>query len=169
MAEDNFTVSTFYSSWKEYQDRIKGAIAPLTSEQLGLRTAPNLRSIREIAMHVVSCRAYWFAAFMGEPRGIELKMYADWDDDALMKQGANAPTATEIAHGLDHTWQFMADCMARWSSDEMQQTFPDEYDGKQVELSRAWVVWHVMEHDLHHGGELSHTLGTHGIPADFPG
>jgi hypothetical protein len=26
-----------------------------------------------------------------------------------------------------------------------------------------------MEHDLHHGGELSLTLGMHGVPADFPG
>jgi uncharacterized damage-inducible protein DinB len=31
------------------------------------------------------------------------------------------------------------------------------------------VVWHVMEHDLHHGGELSLTLGMHGMAADFPG
>jgi len=27
----------------------------------------------------------------------------------------------------------------------------------------------VMEHDLHHGGELSLTLGMHGFPANFPG
>jgi hypothetical protein len=26
-----------------------------------------------------------------------------------------------------------------------------------------------MEHDLHHGGELSFTLGMHGLPAYFPG
>src|SRR5438105_1590813 len=36
-------------------------------------------------------------------------------------------------------------------------------------FTRAGVVWHVMEHDLHHGGELSLTLGMHGLPADFPG
>ena len=29
MAEDNFTLTTFYTSWKEYQDHIKGALAPL--------------------------------------------------------------------------------------------------------------------------------------------
>ena len=51
----------------------------------------------------------------------------------------------------------------------MRQTFRDEWDGKSIDLSRAWVVWHVMEHDLHHGGELSLTLGMHGLPADFPG
>ncbi len=51
----------------------------------------------------------------------------------------------------------------------MRHTFPDDWDGQQVDLSRAWVVWHVMEHDLHHGGELSLTLGMHGLSADFPG
>jgi uncharacterized damage-inducible protein DinB len=59
----------------------------------------------------------------------------------------------------------MAACLERWSPDEMRQIFPD----KPVDVSRAWVVWHVLEHDLHHGGELSLTLGLHGLPADFPG
>jgi uncharacterized damage-inducible protein DinB len=63
----------------------------------------------------------------------------------------------------------MADCLARWNPDEMRHTFPDDLDGKPVDVSRAWVVWHVMEHDLHHGGELSLILGMHGLPADFPG
>src|SRR5436190_1064107 len=37
MAEENFTLTTFYSSWKQYQDHIKAALAPLTPEQLELR------------------------------------------------------------------------------------------------------------------------------------
>jgi uncharacterized damage-inducible protein DinB len=48
----------------------------------------------------------------------------------------------------------------------MQQTFPDEGpDGKMYEVSRAWVIWHLIEHDLHHGGEISLTLGMHGLHA----
>jgi uncharacterized damage-inducible protein DinB len=31
--------------------------------------------------------------------------------------------------------------------------------------TRGWIIWHVVEHDLHHGGELSLTLGMHGVPA----
>ena len=61
----------------------------------------------------------------------------------------------------------MMDCLARWGRDGMTQTFPDEEDGKPIEVSRAWVVWHVLEHDLHHGGEISLTLGMHGIDAEF--
>ena len=164
MAEDNFTLTTFYTSWKQYQDHIKGALAPLTAEQLELRAAPHLRSIGEIALHIIGCRAGWFTEFLGEDCGADVKAYASWD-----VPGSPARTPAEMVQALDRTWQCMTACLARWSPDDMQQTFPDDWDGKQVDLSRAWVVWHVMEHDLHHGGELSLTLGMHGIPADFPG
>ena len=59
----------------------------------------------------------------------------------------------------------MANCLTRWSPADMQQTVPDDWDGEQVQLSRAWIVWHVLEHDLHHGGEISLTLGIHGLQA----
>ncbi len=168
MAEDNFTLMTFYSSWKEYQDHIKGAIAPLIPEQLELHVAPHLRSIGENALHIIGCRAFWFADFLGEDGGEEMKVYTAWNKVAL-ELGAHVPSAAELVRGLENTWQFMADCLARWSPGDMRQTFPDDWDGKQVDLSRAWVVWHVMEHDLHHGGELSLTLGMYRLPADFPG
>ena len=164
MAEENFTLTTFYTSWKEYQERIKESVAPLTAEQLALRAAPDLRSIGENAAHIIGCRAGWFTDFLGEDGGADVKAYTSWDDS-----GAHARTPTELVLALDRTWQCMTDCLARWSPDDMQQTFPDDWDGKTVHLSRAWVVWHVLEHDLHHGGELSLTLGMHGLRADFPG
>jgi uncharacterized damage-inducible protein DinB len=168
MAEDHFTLTTFYTSWKAYQDHIKGALAPLDAEQLELRAAPHLRSIGENALHIIGCRAFWFSEFLGEDGNEEMKVYVGWNEAALAL-GAPVPPAAELAKGLERTWQFMAECLARWSSDDMRQTFPDDWDGKHVDLSRAWVVWHVMEHDLHHGGELSLTLGMHRLPAEFPG
>ncbi len=162
MAEENFTLTTFYDSWKQYQQHIKDSLAPLTAEQLTLRAAPNLRSIGENAAHIIGCRAGWFTHVLGEDCGPEVKAIASWDE-------SDARTAAELVEGLDRTWQCMADCLARWSPADMQQTFPDDWDGKIVQLSRAWIVWHVLEHDLHHGGELSLTLGMHGLQADFPG
>ncbi|HEY1349709.1 MAG TPA: DinB family protein [Ktedonobacteraceae bacterium] len=168
MVEDNFTLTTFYASWKAYQDRIRGSLAPLTSAQLELRAAPHLRSIGENAMHSIACRAFWFSQFLDEDAGPQIQMYADWNEAAL-ELGTPTPCTAELVQGLDCTWQWMADCLARWTPAQLSQTFPDERDGEHVDLSRAWVVWHVMEHDLHHGGELSLTLGMHNIPADFPG
>ncbi len=162
MAEENFTLTTFYASWKEYQDRLKATLAPLTAEQLTLRAAPDLRSVGELALHIIGCRAGWFTYTMGEDWGAEGKAYAGLEE-------SDARTAAELVDGLDRTWQGMTASLARWSPEEMRQTFQDDWNGKIVHLSRAWIVWHVLEHDLHHGGELSLTLGMHGIPADFPG
>jgi hypothetical protein len=121
---------------------------------------------------------YWFTEFLGEEGGEGVKEYAVWNEVALgapyatwnevaQALGAGVPSGAELSQGLDRTWRFMADCLARWSPADMQRSFPDEEDGMPIEVSRARVVWHVLEHDLHHGGEVSLTLGMHGLPADF--
>ena len=164
MAEDNFTLTTFYTYWKEYQDHIKEALSPLTAEQLTLRATPGLRSIGEIAAHIIGCRAGWFTHILGEDWGADVEVYENWGTP-----GVPAPTAAELVQGLDYTWNHMAASIACWGSADMQKTFPDDWDGVIVELSRAWIIWHLLEHDVHHGGELSLTLGIHGFKAGFPG
>lgn len=164
MPENPIILTTFSTSWKAYQEQITKAIAPLTAEQLALRAAPHLRSIGEQALHIVACRAYWLTEFLGEDGGEKMQWYAGWNEAAL-SLGAPIPPAAALVQGLERTWGFMEARLSRWSPDEMCQIFPD----KPVDVSRAWVVWHVLEHDLHHGGELSLTLGLHGIAADFPG
>lgn len=178
MADDNFTLATFFASWKAYQGRLSATLATLTAEQLALRTAPGLRSIGENTLHIIGCRVFWLTEFLREDGGEEMKEYARWNEVALdapyaswhevgQALSAPAPTAVELAQGLDRTWHFMAACLARWSPADLRQTFPDVEDGKPVEVPRAWVVWHILEHDLHHGGEISLILGMHGIPAEF--
>jgi len=179
MADDNFTATTFYSSWKSYQDNLQEELAQLTPEQLVLRAGPGMRSVGEIVLHIIGCRVYWFTEYLHEDGGDAMKPYASWNQVALgtpyanwdavgQALGTSAPTAAELAQGLASTWAMMAECLARWSPAEIRQTFPDvDETGAPVEVSRAWVVWHVLEHDLHHGGEVSVTLGVHGIPAAF--
>jgi uncharacterized damage-inducible protein DinB len=179
MADESFTLTTFYTAWKAYQNRLQAALAPLTSDQLGLRPTPGLRSIGETALHIVGCRMFWLTGFLGEGSGEAMQAYARWNEVALgapyaswdavaQALGAPAPTGAELAKALEHSWHLMADCLARWSPADLRQSFPDEgEDGTPIEVSRAWVVWHVLEHDLHHGGEVSHTLGMYGLQAGF--
>ncbi len=161
MAEDNFTLTTFYASWKEYQEHMRDTLGSLSAEQLALRAAPGLRSVGENAVHIIGCRVGWFTETMGEDGSAYNLPDESWDVPE------NAPTGAELAQALDNSWRLMTDCLSRWSSADMQRTFPDEWDGKPVELSRAWIVYHVLEHDLHHGGEVSLTLGMNGIPTEF--
>jgi uncharacterized damage-inducible protein DinB len=168
MAEESFTLTTIFDAWNQYQEHIASALAPLTDEQLMLRAAPDMRSIGQLAVHIAGCRAGWFTDFLGEgddtPTGAQIKAIAAWDE-----QDRSLWNAVHLVEALGTTWQFVMDRVALWSADDLKTTFEDDWDGVKVQLSRAWVLYHVMEHDLHHGGELSLTLGMHDLKSDFPG
>jgi len=61
----------------------------------------------------------------------------------------------------------MQDRLDRWTPADLAYTFPhDDPEWRDSHVtSRSWVVWHVLEHDLHHGGEVSLTLGINGLQA----
>ncbi len=95
MAEDNFTLTTFYAAWKAYQERLAAALAPLTKEQLALRAAPGLRSIGENAAHIIGCRVGWFTYTLGEDVGADVRTVR-WDEP-----DGPATSAAELVRGLD--------------------------------------------------------------------
>ena len=156
MGEHNTPLAAFYRGWETYQELLARAVAPLTVEQLGLRAAPHLRSIGEQAAHVIAARVYWFHYVLREGSR-DLAPMVHWDDD-----GAPARSAGELASGLEATWTIMQSALERWTADDLDATFTrPRRPGEQY--SRQWVIWHVIEHDLHHGGELSLALGMHGL------
>ena len=79
---------------------------------------------------------------------------------------ADAPprTAAELVGGLEAAWHMIDDALHRWKTSDLEQKFRLG----ETSVSRQWIIWHVIEHDLHHGGELSLTMGMHGLAAsDF--
>jgi uncharacterized damage-inducible protein DinB len=160
MTQPQALTSTIYEGWHTYQALVIKALTPLTPEQLALRAAPTLRSIEDIATHVIGARARWFYKLMGEG-GEEFADLSTWD-----RQGMPTRSAAELIHGLETTWQGMQDAIARWTPTDWQQTYPgDDDDSEPAIITRQWVIWHLIEHDLHHGGEISLTLGMHGLSA----
>lgn len=148
-----------YDGWHAYQTGLSKVIAPLTAEQLLLRAAPRLRSVGQIATHIIGARARWF--YLGfEEGGDVFRKLGNWD-----RRGRKPRTAPEILYGLEATWAGMQEAIGRWTPEQWAETWPGEDDSEPELITRQWVIWHLIEHDLHHGGEISLTLGTHGIPA----
>ena len=163
-------LQTFYEGWAEHQRLLLAAIADLDQDRLALRTAPGQMAIWQIASHMAGSRAYWFHDVLGEgPRAIR-DMFrvtnttvpnvsleeAGWEDDE------NHPrTATDIADAFQKTWDVIDDCLRRWSPDDLAVGFQRE---TAYASSRSWVVWHLMEHEAHHGGAISLVLGANGLP-----
>jgi len=159
MTEAQPTLTTFYKGWEDYQAKLIAALAPLTPEQLALRAAPNVRAIGELAVHIAATRAGWFHRAIGEG-GDETAPLLEWQ-----AEGAPARSADELARGLEATWRLMRGALERWTPEDMAQPFPREWRGQTYTLTRQWIIWHLIEHDLHHGGELGFSLGMHGLAA----
>ncbi len=148
----------FVNSWQTYQHHLVEAISHLTDEQLTLRVAPNQRSVGELVTHIIATRANWFHTALGQS-GDKMAAFGGW-------QAPDAPTrsAAELVDGLNATWEVVGSAVGMWKAEEMVEMVSGVWHGQPYSFSRAWVVWHVLEHDLHHGGELSLTLGAHGLP-----
>lgn len=160
-SEDAGILAEFYRGWEIYQGRLVKAIAPLDAAQLGLRAAPHLWSVRMLACHIVATRSGWFHWWMGEGDS-DFADLGEWDEDGAP---ADRP-AKEIVRGLEETWEVMKSRLVRWTPDDLAKEFvrpkPNKA-GERPARTRQWIVWHLLEHDLHHGGELSYSLGMHGV------
>ncbi len=159
----------FYDGWARHQGLVIDALRDLTPEQLALRTAPQKWAIWQLAGHVAGSRAYWFHDILGEGErsvrdlfrvdrttvpGLSLQD-AGWEDDE-----DHPRSAAELVDGLQRSWSVVDACLKRWTAEDLEAAF---VRGSRTH-HRGWIVWHVMEHDVHHGGEISQILGSHGLP-----
>ena len=151
-------LANFYKGCDNYQQLLLAALTPLSDEQLELRAAPQLRTIRDLVAHIIGARARWWSELMGEG-GAELAACSGWD-----RAGAPVRNAAELVAGLETTWRIMNETLQRWTSSDLEYVYHGTRHGEEFSLTRQWVIWHVIEHDIHHGGELSFLLGMHGLP-----
>ena len=152
------TLDVIYENWKGYHQKLRDCIALLTDEQLLLQPAARMWPLGQIVQHIISVRAGWFSGTLQDSDEEMNEYMSSWG-----QRDSPDRSALELVHGLDATWAFMEARLQRWTPDDCARTFPDEFDGQTYDVSRSWVIYHVMEHDLHHGGEVSLILGMNGL------
>ncbi|HVB23665.1 MAG TPA: DinB family protein [Ktedonobacteraceae bacterium] len=160
MTEHSFPLAPFYKGWDNYQQQLVHAVAPLSPEQLTLRVVPHLRSIGSNAAHIIGARAGWLYYVLKENDENLVPLHTRNDADQPDQSGA------ELVSGLETTWQVIQDALHRWTIADLDEVFHDtDENGEEATFTRQWVIWHLIEHDLHHGGEISFALGMHGLTA----
>lgn len=165
MTSPQFSLAQCYKGWDLYQHQLITAIAPLSPDQLTLRAAPQLRALGPQVAHMIATRARWLHLDLKEG-GAELDDLMGWDgwtqDTGWMEPPVRP--AAELVSGLETTWQVIQAALERWTVAELEEVFPPTFPGEES-FTRQFVIWHLIEHDLHHGGELAFVLGMHGLTA----
>jgi uncharacterized damage-inducible protein DinB len=156
--ETQSTLDVIYENWRGYNKRLENCIAPLTDEQLALQPASRMWPLSQVVQHIISVRAGWFSGTLQE-NDPSMREYMEWG-----QRDSPDRNAAELVRGLDETWSFIESCLQRWTPADGAVTFPDQDENGQVwQVSRSWVIYHVLEHDLHHGSEVSMILGMNGL------
>jgi uncharacterized damage-inducible protein DinB len=157
------SIRLFYDRWPQYNRRLVDVVRPMTDEQLAIRPATDRWPIWATVAHTAGVRAYWLCGVLGEP-GAETTPFIDpngdgWEDDLDHPRGAD-----ELVLALDTTWAIVDGCLDRWTPATLEETVERFYGDERQVHSRASVVQRLLTHEAYHCGELSQTLGIHGLP-----
>jgi uncharacterized damage-inducible protein DinB len=164
-------VTAVLDGWRLDNNRLISVLRPLTDAQLQLRPSRDHWAVWQLASNLASGRVFWLHDILGEGADELRDMFrvtaptvpvpiedAGWEDDE-----AHPRSAVELTDALTRTWQLVEDCLGRWSADDLAVVFTRP-GGSVPIFTRAWVVWHMVEHDLQHGAEIALILRANDLP-----
>ena len=162
----------FYQGWATYQRMLVDVVAPLSSAHLALPVTSPRWTIGATLQHIIANRVWWFQLWMreGDPG---LAPIANWDP--AVPGTPLTLSSSELVAGLHATWQMIADALSRWTPSDLDFVFhpPPELSPEEQavfgDATRQWIIWHVLEHEIHHGGEISLMLGNKGLRGIYGG
>jgi uncharacterized damage-inducible protein DinB len=157
------SIRPFYDRWPQYNQRLRDVIAAMTSEQLAIRPSPDGSPIWATVGHTAGMRVYWLCQIAGEPGAertpFSLPLTNGWEDDL-----SHPRSALELAGALDSTFTLIEGVLDRWTPDQLATEVSREHAGPVQLHSRGSILQRMFSHEAYHCGELSQTLGIHGLP-----
>jgi uncharacterized damage-inducible protein DinB len=164
--EHMLPLAVVYQGWDAFQRDLVKAVAPLSDEQLALPVAPTHWPIGMLVQHIVNDRIWWFNLWMGEGTPEEAS-FMHWEEE---QEGKSVHSAAELVAGLKATWSMIERALARWTVADLAQVFETPATLTEAERkifgpsTRQEIIWHVLRHDMHHGGELAVGMGGYHLP-----
>jgi uncharacterized damage-inducible protein DinB len=157
-------IRPFYDRWPQYNRRLTEIIGAMTDEQLAIRPAPDRWPIWATVGHTAGTRVYWLCTVVGEP-GAATTPFPDptvldgWEDDL-----DHPRSAIELVTALDTTFAIIDRCLDVWTPAMLEEVVERSLGDQRQLHSRASIVQRMFSHEAYHCGELSQTLGIHGLP-----
>jgi uncharacterized damage-inducible protein DinB len=171
MTKFSESLQNIFEGWDGYHQSLVNAVNPLSPEQLNWRPAEKFFTVGELVRHISLGRLTWLLR-MGAPESVEVaNQISDWQRDSdgnrniVEESIAITDQPIELVRWLDITWQIIENLFSEWRIADLWRTYQHTWNGKVYCVSRQWTIWRVMNHDIHHGGELSLMLGLQGIEA----
>ncbi len=138
-----------FGHWAEVRRGLEWLLGRLSDDDLAFVPTPGGWSLGRIFVHIADAETYWLDSVV-----------AGNAERDLVVQAGPAPGTGDIRDLLAET--HAASLALLESLDDATAAEARLADGETVTIE--WVVWHVVEHKIHHRGEISLALGLLGRP-----
>jgi len=139
------------SFWAEARERLDVALNTLSDDDLSFSPGAGLRTLGENLAHIGMAEDYWLSVAEGSKVG-------NWE----VATTPELATLAGIRSRLDAAHQATLAYLGDLEADRLEDT---RRTRRGQEVTLQWIVWHVIEHEVHHRGEVYFAMGMHGTPS----
>ncbi|MBK7092300.1 MAG: DinB family protein [bacterium] len=179
-AKSQSTISLFAAQLDDQLLLLKESVAKLTVPQLEWQPQRGMNTIGMLLAHLAVVEVFWINVaskeIPSEPDGdeIELKIIGiRMDDDGLPipPDGLHPATLSgksveEYFTMLDKARAAIHEEMQTWRDSELEGTFTRKRGDKEIQITRSWTLYHLVEHFAGHFGQillLKHMMRSAGV------
>ena len=141
-----------FGHWAEVRRGLIRALDKLTDDQLEFVPREGLWSLGTVARHIAGAEEGWF-------RYVISRELPKWP---VGYTGEDYPTVASIKSLLAEVHARTLATLETVDADELRRVVDTPWGH---EISQLWIIWHVIEHEIHHRGEIFLMLGLLGTEA----
>ena len=144
---------TLYPFAEESRRELLDVIKEITSDDLPRRAGPNGRSVAELLFHIAAAERFW-VEYVAE--GLPLPKIITRGDRVM---GSLTAMKRVLKQAREHTIAFVAELNPEDLMCERTVAPPPGEDGPERTVTVGWILWHIIEHEIYHRGQIISALG----------
>ena len=158
------SIRLFYDRWPQYNRRLTEVIGAMTDEQLAIRPAPDRWPIWATVGHTAGARVVLAVRHRSASPAPRRRRCRTADGDGWEDDLDHPRSAAELVLALDTTWAIIDGCLDRWTPEMLDEEVERDFGEQRQIHTRGSILQRLLTHEAYHCGELSQTLGIHGLP-----
>jgi uncharacterized damage-inducible protein DinB len=138
--------------WNAVRQGLNEALDLFSDDELHFRPAEGLWSLGKVALHIANTEEGWFEY-------VARRLVLEWPPESTLNE---YPSIPDVKRELEKVHTRIEAFLEPLSDTDLDQIIQAPW-GSQFPLH--FVLWHVIEHEIHHRGEIYLMLGLLGREA----
>lgn len=142
-------------------------IKELSKEQLFEKPLGSEYPVGSYLLHLAECEIFWLEVLSEIKQSDELKKrsyYDAWYDVSKTSSPPETPLEISYYHEvMDEARKNLIDYLSGMKDSELEGMVSFDGGSGKKEFSKKWIIYHLIEHEAHHRGQIFMLMRMHGM------